>query len=81
MSIIDQVARAGLYVVDGRQRLQAALTAGLAIQAMDLKGNRLRISSGSNGIQVEPELPFAPVVNTQANPGGFLIIVHAESPQ
>ena len=81
MSIIDQVARAGLHVVSGRLRLQEALTAGLAIQAMDLQGNRLRISPGSNGVKIEPEAPFAPVVNTKANPGGILIIVQTECPQ
>ncbi|HCF9660107.1 TPA: hypothetical protein NI776_001834 [Pseudomonas aeruginosa] len=53
MDINAQLDAAGLQVVSGNMRLQAALSAGIAVEATDGQGNHFRISLQGAQVSVE----------------------------
>ncbi|ELG7182132.1 TPA: hypothetical protein ACP3ZG_001625 [Pseudomonas aeruginosa] len=53
MDINAQLDAAGLQVVSGNMRLQAALSAGIAVEATDDQGNHFRISLQGAQVSVE----------------------------
>ncbi|HBO5514620.1 TPA: hypothetical protein L4559_003515 [Pseudomonas aeruginosa] len=53
MDLIAQLDAAGLQVVSGNMRLQAALSAGIAVEATDGQGNYFRIAAQGEQVSVE----------------------------
>lgn len=53
MDLIAQLDAAGLQVVSGNMRLQAALSAGIAVEATDGQGNHFRITAQGAQVSVE----------------------------
>lgn len=53
MKFISQLNAAGLHLVDGTMRFQAALHAGSPVEATDGQGNNFRISAKGDRLEVE----------------------------
>lgn len=75
MDLIAQLEAAGLKVVSGNLRLQAALSAGVAVEATDGLGNNFRITA--QGAQVSVEKLERPSSQGQAP---VLVKIHPLAP-